>query len=76
VGPRTGLENMKKKKFLPLPGLELRLFGRPARRQSLYRLLLVVILVVVVVVVVVVAAMGTTVGGTEEIQFFLYRNIT
>jgi hypothetical protein len=29
---------MEKRKFLTLPGLELRPLGRPARRQSLYRL--------------------------------------
>jgi hypothetical protein len=38
VGPRTGLDDMEKRKFLPLPGLELRLLGRPTRSQSLYRL--------------------------------------
>jgi hypothetical protein len=31
VGPRACLEDMEKKKFLPLPGLELRPFDRPAR---------------------------------------------
>jgi hypothetical protein len=38
VGPRPGLDNLEKRKFLILPGLELRHFGRPASRQSLYRL--------------------------------------
>jgi hypothetical protein len=38
VGPRTGLADMDNRIFLPLPGLELRHFGRPARSQSLYRL--------------------------------------
>jgi hypothetical protein len=38
VGPRAGLDDVEKRKFLTLPGLELRLFGRPARSQSLYRL--------------------------------------
>jgi hypothetical protein len=38
VDPRAGLDDMKKRKFLTLPGLELRLLGRPARSQSLYRL--------------------------------------
>jgi hypothetical protein len=38
VGPRTGLGDMKKRKFLPLLGLELRTLGRPVRNQSLYRL--------------------------------------
>jgi hypothetical protein len=33
VDPRTGLNEMEKRKFLTLPGLEL----RPARSQSLYR---------------------------------------
>jgi hypothetical protein len=38
VGPRAGLDDMEKTKFLTLPGLELRTFGRPTRSQSLYRL--------------------------------------
>jgi hypothetical protein len=36
VDPRAGLDDMEKRKFLTLPGLELRPFGRPARSQSLY----------------------------------------
>jgi hypothetical protein len=39
VGPRTGLDDMEKGKFLNLPGLELRPLCRPARSQSLSRLL-------------------------------------
>jgi hypothetical protein len=38
VGPRAGLDDVEKRKFLTLPELELRLLGRPARSQSLYRL--------------------------------------
>jgi hypothetical protein len=38
VGPRARLNAVKKRKFLTLPGLELRPLGRPARSQSLYRL--------------------------------------
>jgi hypothetical protein len=38
VGPRPGLDDVEKKKFLTLPGLELRPLRRPARSQSLYRL--------------------------------------
>jgi hypothetical protein len=38
VGPRASLGNVKKKKLLTLPGLELRPLGGPALRQSLYRL--------------------------------------
>jgi hypothetical protein len=38
VGPRTGLEDVKKRKFLTLPGLELRPLFCPASSQSLYRL--------------------------------------
>jgi hypothetical protein len=34
----SGLNDVEKRKFLNLPGLELRLLGRPARSQSLYRL--------------------------------------
>jgi hypothetical protein len=38
VGPKTGLDEVEKRKFLTIPGLELRPLGRPARSQSLYRL--------------------------------------
>jgi hypothetical protein len=38
VGPRAGLDVVEKRKFLTLPGLEIRPLGRPARSQSLYRL--------------------------------------
>jgi hypothetical protein len=38
VGPRAGLDEVKKRKFLTLPGLELRHLGRPALSQSVYRL--------------------------------------
>jgi hypothetical protein len=38
VGPRAGLDDVEKRKFLTLPVLELRPLGRPARSQSLYRL--------------------------------------
>jgi hypothetical protein len=39
VDPRTGLDNLKKRKFLALPGLEMRPLSRPTRSQLLYRLL-------------------------------------
>jgi hypothetical protein len=32
VGFRAGLDNLEKRKFLTLPGLELQPLGRPARR--------------------------------------------
>jgi hypothetical protein len=38
VGPKAGLDDVEKRKFLTLPGLELQLLGPPARSQSLYRL--------------------------------------
>jgi hypothetical protein len=38
VGARAGLDNVERRKIPPLPGLELRPLGRPANRQSLYRL--------------------------------------
>jgi hypothetical protein len=38
VGPRASLDNVEKRKFLSLPGLEPRPLGRPGRSQSLYRL--------------------------------------
>jgi hypothetical protein len=39
VDPRVGLDDVEKRTFLTLPGLELLLIGRPAHSQSLYRLL-------------------------------------
>jgi hypothetical protein len=36
VDPRAGLNDMKKRKFLTLPGLKLRLLSLPACSQSLY----------------------------------------
>jgi hypothetical protein len=38
VDLRASLDDVKNRKFLTLPGLELRLLGRPACSQSLYRL--------------------------------------
>jgi hypothetical protein len=38
VGPRADLDDVEKRKFLTLSGLELRSLCRPARSQSLYRL--------------------------------------
>jgi hypothetical protein len=38
VNPTAGLDDVEKRKFFTLPGLELQPFGRPARSQSLYRL--------------------------------------
>jgi hypothetical protein len=38
VGPRAGLNDAEKRKFLTPPGLELRHLGLPACSQSLYRL--------------------------------------
>jgi hypothetical protein len=35
VDPRAGLDNLEKRKFLILPGLELRTLSHPARSQSL-----------------------------------------
>jgi hypothetical protein len=38
VGPTAGLNDVEKRKFLTLSGLQLRTLGRPFRSQSLYRL--------------------------------------
>jgi hypothetical protein len=35
LDPRAGLDNVEKRKFLTLSGLELRPLGRPASTQSL-----------------------------------------
>jgi hypothetical protein len=37
-GPQNRLDDVEKRKFLTVLGLELRLIGRPAHRQSLYQL--------------------------------------
>jgi hypothetical protein len=37
VGPKAGLEDVERRKFFTLQGLELRPLGRPTRSQSLYR---------------------------------------
>jgi hypothetical protein len=38
MDPKAGLDDVEKRKFLTLPGLELRPFSRPARSQSQHRL--------------------------------------
>jgi hypothetical protein len=38
VGLRAGLDDVEERKFLTLPGLDLRPLGHPSRSQSLYRL--------------------------------------
>jgi hypothetical protein len=38
VGPRTGLDNIKNRNILTLPGLGLQPLGHSSRSQSLYRL--------------------------------------
>jgi hypothetical protein len=38
LDPRLDLDDVEKREFLTLPGLELRLLGRPAHSQSLYPL--------------------------------------
>jgi hypothetical protein len=38
MGPRADLDDVENRKFVILPGLELRPLGRSARSQSLYRL--------------------------------------
>jgi hypothetical protein len=39
VDPKIGLNDLEQRKFLALTGLELQPLSRPARSQSLYRLL-------------------------------------
>jgi hypothetical protein len=38
MDPRAGLDDVEKRTFLTLPGLELRPLGRSARSELLYRL--------------------------------------
>jgi hypothetical protein len=58
VGPRTCVDDVERRKILPLSGLELQHFGRPANSKSLLLLLLLLLLLVVVVVVVVVVSLS------------------
>jgi hypothetical protein len=37
VSPKTGLDDVERRKILLFEGIELRPIGRPARSQSLYR---------------------------------------
>jgi hypothetical protein len=45
VDPRVGLDAVEKRRFLILPGPELRPLGRPARSQSLSRLIVLLLLI-------------------------------
>jgi hypothetical protein len=49
VGPRAGLDDVEMRKFLILPGLELRSLGFPVHSQSLSRLLLLLLLLLLFV---------------------------
>jgi hypothetical protein len=57
VGPRAGLGDMEKRKFLTVPGLEPRLLVCPVRSQSLYRLrypgsiIITVIMIIIILLV-------------------------
>jgi hypothetical protein len=57
VGPRTGLDDVERRKIVPLSGLELGLLGRSARNQSLYRLRYpdrtTVIIVVIIIIIII-----------------------
>jgi hypothetical protein len=44
VDPRSGLDDVEKRKFFTLPGLELLPLGRPARSQLLYETITVPVL--------------------------------
>jgi hypothetical protein len=46
VGPRTGLDEVEKRKFLTLPGLEFRTLGRPARSHSLLLMMIIIIIII------------------------------
>jgi hypothetical protein len=37
MGPKAGLDDVERRKILPLPGLQLQPLGRPARSQSPHR---------------------------------------
>jgi hypothetical protein len=58
MDPRSGLDDMKNRIFLNLPGLELRPLGRPARSQSLYRL----------------SYLGSYIGRENYLLFYVYYN--
>jgi hypothetical protein len=46
VSPRAGLDDVEKRKFLTLLGFELRPLGRPARSQSISRLLTLIVVLI------------------------------
>jgi hypothetical protein len=47
VDPRAGLNDVEKRKFLTLPGMELRPLVRPACSQSLHRLPITIIMIII-----------------------------
>jgi hypothetical protein len=56
VDIRVGLDDVEKRKFLTVPGLELRSLGRPARSQSLYRLRYSVTIIIIIIIIIIIPA--------------------
>jgi hypothetical protein len=52
VGPRAGLDDVGKRKFLTLPGLEL--LPRLARSQSLYRLRYLCSIIIIIIIIIII----------------------
>jgi hypothetical protein len=50
VGPRTSLDDMKKRKFLPLPGLELRPLVHPARIIVIMMMMMMMMMMVIIII--------------------------
>jgi hypothetical protein len=51
VNSRASLDDVEKRKFLTLPGLELRPLDRPARSQSLYRLNYPAMIIIIIIII-------------------------
>jgi hypothetical protein len=58
---RAGLDDLEKRKFLTLPGRELRPLGRPASSQSLYRLRYPGCLIIIIIIIYYLCAASTAV---------------
>jgi hypothetical protein len=76
VDPRTGLDGVEERKFLPLPGLELRPLGRPASSQSLRSWFLTPSYLHIVQVAIYLCIYGSAVHGDRFISFLIHTQST
>jgi hypothetical protein len=67
----VGLDDVEKRKFLPLPEIELRPLCRPARSQSLHRLrypgsLIMIIIIIIIIFITFPLCLGMLHGGAQQ----------